>query len=248
MAENLTLDLLLKGFGLSTMRQLLSEVTALARPNGWDYPPFLQELCERERQVRDERRLARLLKQSALPEGKTLATLEPSKLGAPVRKQMNALREGDFIDRGANVLAFGLPGGGKTHCLCAIARELLLKQQRSVWFTQTFKLVQQLLKAKETLQLEGCLKKLDRFELIILDDIGYVQHTRAAMEVLFNFLAERYERKSLMITSNLPFSPWEQIFHDPMTAMAAIDRLVHHSTILEFGGESFRAGSSKKPQ
>ncbi len=245
MSKKATLDLLLKGFSLSTMRETLAEVTTMAQHNHWDYPEFLQELCERERQVRDQRRLVRLLKQSALPEGKTLATLKQDKLGACVRKQMSALLEGDFVDRGANVLAFGLPGRGKTHCLCAIARELILKQQRSVWFTPTFKLVQQLLKSKETLQLEGRLKKLDRFELIILDDIGYVQHTRAEMEVLFSFLAERYERKSLMITSNLPFSQWEQIFHDPMTAMAAIDRLVHHSTIMEFGGESFRVHTNK---
>lgn len=239
MAE--TLDHLLGEFRLSIMRQALPDVLEVARREAWDYPRFLEELCEREKQVRDERRLSRLLKQAALPEGKHLDNLRQDKLSAPVRKQIPALLEGDFLQRGVNVLAFGLPGRGKTHFLAAIGRELILRHQCSVWFTPAFKLVQMLLKAKENLRLEDCLKKLDRFDLIIIDDIGYVQHSRPEMEVLFNFLAERYERRSLMISSNLPFSKWERIFHDPMTAMAAIDRLVHHSIILEFGGDSFRA-------
>ena len=231
---------LLGSFRLPTMRQCLGEVAELARQQNWDYPRFLEELCEREQQVRHERRIERLLKQSALPEGKTLANLDQDKLPAPVRRQTEVLLGGGFVRKHANVLAFGLPGRGKTHCLCALARELILRHQISVWFTPAFKLVQHLLQAKEALRLAEALKKLDRFELIIIDDIGYVQHDRSEMEVLFNFFAERYERGSLMITSNLPFSQWEKIFHDPMTAMAAIDRLVHHSVILEFAGDSQR--------
>lgn len=237
---------LLGSFRLPTMRQCLGEVTELARQQNWDYPRFLEELCEREQQMRHERRIQRLLKQSALPEGKTLACLDQGKLSATVRRQLDVLLGGGFVEKHANVLAFGLPGRGKTHCLCAIARELILRHQTSVWFTPAFKLVQQLLQAKEDLRLPEALKKLDRFDLIIIDDIGYVQHDRSEMEVLFNFFAERYERGSLMITSNLAFSQWEKIFHDPMTAMAAIDRLVHHSVILEFAGDSQRM-SEKKP-
>jgi DNA replication protein DnaC len=237
---------LLGSFRLPTMRRCLGEVAELARRQNWDYPRFLEELCEREQQERHERRIARLLKQSGLPEGKTLASLDQGKLPAEVRRRIDALLEGGFLDKRTNVLAFGLPGRGKTHCLCAIARELILGHQRSVWFTPAFKLVQQLLRAKENLRLPEALQKLDRFELIIVDDIGYVQHDRSEMEVLFNFFAERYERGSLMITSNLPFSQWEKIFHDPMTAMAAIDRLVHHSVILEFAGESQRMPQTKK--
>jgi DNA replication protein DnaC len=118
----------------------------------------------------------------------------------------------------------------------------------SVWFTPAFKLVQVLLRAKEQLRLDEQLKRLARFDLILIDDIGYVQHDRSEMEVLFNFFAERYERGSLMITSNLPFSKWDKIFHDPMTAMAAIDRLVHHSIILEFTGESQRMAAAENPK
>jgi len=245
MADNAYVETLLTQFRLPTIRQNLSEVAELARRESWDYLRFLQELCEREHQVRYERRIARLLRQSALPEGKTLASLDQSKLAAPVRKQMDALLDGHFVGKSTNVLAFGLPGRGKTHCLCAIARELILRHQISIWFTPAFKLVQLLLRAKEELRLDEQLKRLARFELIIIDDIGYVQHDRSEMEVLFNFFAERYERGSLMITSNLPFSKWDKIFHDPMTAMAAIDRLVHHSVILEFTGESHRMPAAK---
>jgi len=237
---------LLKRFNLTTMRQCLGEVDQLAQQQDWSYLRFLEELLEREQQMRHERCIQRLLKQSSLPEGKTLANLETAKLPPPVRRQLEVLLEGTFVEHNANVLAFGLPGRGKTHFLCAVARELILQHQVKVWFTPAFKLVQHLLQAKEALQLNEALKKLDRFDLILVDDIGYVQHTRSEMEVLFNFFAERYERGSLMITSNLAFSHWEQIFHNPMTAMAAIDRLVHHSVILEFTGESQRMDTKKK--
>lgn len=115
-----------------------------------------------------------------------------------------------------------------------------------VWFTPTFKLVQRLLKAKQELRLDCELKRLDRYAVVILDDLGYVQQDRAEMEVLFTFFAERYERRSVMISSNLVFSKWDQIFKDSMTTMAAIDRLVHHALILEFTGESVRAQKAKE--
>lgn len=139
----------------------------------------------------------------------------------------------------------GLPEG-KSHYLAAIGREMVLRHQYRTLFIPTFKLVQQLLNAKKELRLEEALKKLDRYELVILDDIGYVQQNREEMDVLFTFLAERYERRSVMITSNLVFSKWDQIFKDPMTTMAAIDRLVHHSIILEFTGESVRNRKAKE--
>jgi len=134
----------------------------------------------------------------------------------------------------------GPPGRGKTHFLCALGRELVLRHGFKVSFTPTFKLVQQLLTAKKDLRLDGLLKKLDRFDAIILDDLGYVQQSREEMEVLFTFLAERYERRSVFISSNLVFSKWDQIFKDPMTTMAAVDRLVHHAIIVEFDGDTQR--------
>jgi DNA replication protein DnaC len=135
---------------------------------------------------------------------------------------------------------FGLPGRGKTHLAAAIGHELIMEKAMPVLFIKTFNLVQRLLAAKSTLTIEQELAKLDKYEVVILDDIGYVQQSREEMEILFTFLAERYERRSLIITSNLVFSKWDSIFKDPMTTAAAIDRLVHHSVILEMTGDSKR--------
>jgi DNA replication protein DnaC len=236
---------LLRGFSLTTMLASLEELTARARGESWDYPEYLRRLCEAEQEARHGRKLERLLKSARLPEGKTLATLDERKLSVKLRRTLKQLLDGRFVGRCENVVAFGLPGRGKTHYLCAVAHELVLRHQYRVYFTATFKLVQQLLEAKANLKLEAMLKKLDRFDVIILDDLGYVKQTREKMEVLFTFFAERYERRSVMISSNRVFSEWDQIFHDPMTAMAAVDRLVHHSVLLEFNGVSYRAG--KKP-
>jgi DNA replication protein DnaC len=192
--------------------------------------------------------MQRLLKDSGLPEGKTLGNLEESLLPAKIRRLLPTLLEGHFVERAENVLAFGLPGRGKSHFLAALGRELILRHGHPVLFTPTFKLVQLLLAAKKELRLERELKRLDRYPAIVLDDIGYVQQNREEMEVLFTFLAERYERRSVLISSNLVFSKWDQIFKDPMTTMAAIDRLVHHALILEFNGESIRAQKAKERQ
>ena len=187
-----------------------------------------------------------MLRESRLPAGKTLGSLEENRLPPKVRRQLPTLLEGGFIERAENLLAFGLPGRGKTHFLCALGRELILRHGYAIYFTPTFKLVQQLLTAKKDLRLDALLKKLDHYDAIILDDIGYVQQSREEMEVLFTFLADRYERRSLLISSNLIFSKWDQIFKDPMTTMAAVDRLVHHAVILEFDGESMRTARHKE--
>src|SRR5213082_2774915 len=172
---------------------------------------------------------------------KTLTTLEIARLPEPVRRQLPPLCEGHFIAQGHNILAFGLPGRGKTHLLCAIGQALIERGYR-VLFTPAFKLVQRLLSAKHELRLEKELRRLDGYAAVFLDDIGYLQQNRDEMEVLFTFLAERYERKSVLITTNLVFSEWERIFKDPMTTLAAIDRVVHHSVILYMiAVESYRA-------
>ena len=172
--------------------------------------------------------------------------LEESRLSAATRRQLVELCEGHFAERAVNVLAFGLPGRGKTHFLSAVGYELIQRHSKRILFVPSYKLIQRLLEAKRELKLEALLKKLDAYEAIILDDLGYVQQTCEEMEVLFTFFAERYERRSVMISSNLVFSQWERIFQDPMTAMAAVDRLVHHSVILEFGGESQRGPKNQK--
>jgi len=232
--------LLLRSFRLPTMAGQYEEVMQRAEKEGWSHRQALRHLCESESVDRAQRRTARLLSGSGLPESKTLSSLDDSKLPLKIRQQMPALIEGGFVDRAVNLLAFGLPGRGKTHFLAAVGRELILRHSKRVLFRPAYKIVDQLLVAKRELRLEAELKKLDRFEVLILDDIGYLQQSRQEMEVLFTLLAERYERRSVLLSSNLVFSQWDQIFKDPMTTMAAIDRLVHHSIILEFDGPSQR--------
>ena len=153
---------------------------------------------------------------------------------------MRDLARGTFLDQAVNVLAFGLPGTGKTHSACALGHALV-EAGHSVLFIPVYKLVQNLLAAKRDLELPKALHKLDSFELLILDDIGYVKQDAEQIEVLFTLMAERYERRSMMITTNLVFSKWDRIFKDPMTTAAAIDRLVHHSAVLEFDVSSYRS-------
>ena len=207
----------------------------------------LAEVFEMEDEARSERRVERLRRESQLPPGKTFATLEVSRLPAALRHRLSELVKGDFALEAQNVLAFGLPGTGKTHAMSAIGHALV-DAGRPVFFSPAFKLVQDLLAAKRDLQLPRVLRKLDRFEVLILDDIGYVQQSPEEVEVLFTLLAERYERRSLIITSNLVFSEWDQIFKNPMTTAAAIDRVVHHSTILEFDVDSYRTEQATRRQ
>jgi DNA replication protein DnaC len=239
------LAMLLKSFRLPTMAEMHERVTQMAEQQGWGYRKFLLHLCEAEAQDRAERKLGRLLKESGLPSGKNLGSMEEAKLPVKVRRVLPGLLDGGFVTRAENVIALGLPGRGKSHFLAALGRELILRHQYAVLFTPTFKLVQQLLTAKRDLRLEELLHRLDHFDAVILDDLGYVKQDREEMEVLFTFLAERYERRSVLLSSNLVFSKWDQIFKDPMTTMAAVDRLVHHAIILEFNGQSMRAPRQK---
>jgi DNA replication protein DnaC len=216
-----------------------AEVATTAEREGWSFEKYLSHLFELELAERRRRRIERLVRQSNLPLEKTLATMNQARLPAPVRRVLPALCEGGFAERGENVLAFGLPGRGKTHLLAAIGHELV-RRGVSVLFVAAFALVQRLLAARRALALEKLLRELDGFDVIILDDIGYIQQDREEMEVLFTFLAERYERRSVMISSNLVFSQWDRIFKDAMTTAAAIDRLVHHAVILELTGGSIR--------
>jgi DNA replication protein DnaC len=234
-----SLVILLRALKLPTMARHADEVAQLAEREGWTFVRYLHHLVELEVHERRRRRIARNLKDAELPPDKTLATLNRARLPAKVAKVLPTLCEGAFIERGDNLLAFGLPGRGKTHLVCAIGHELIQRGYR-VLFVATFALVQRLLAAKRDLRLEEELQILDGFDAVILDDIGYVQQSRDEMEVLFTFLAELYERRTVMITSNLVFSEWDRIFKDPMTTAAAIDRLVHHSVILEMTGSSIR--------
>lgn len=239
------LEVLLRSLRLPSFVDYHAEVAIKAEKAGWSFGQYLYHLVETEAMDRKKRRIERLLKRSDLPHEKTLATLETERLTKKVQRQLPTLCEGGFVERAENLLAFGLPGRGKTHLVCAIGHELILRGYQVI-FTPAYRLVQRLLVAKRDLYLEKELKRLDRFDAVILDDIGYVQQERDEMEVLFTFLGERYERKSVIITSNLVFSKWDRIFKDPMTTAAAIDRVVHHSTILEMTGPSIRNEQAKK--
>lgn len=237
--------LLLRELKLPSFVNHIEPVVKQAEQEGWSFYQFVQQLAQFELNDRLVRRIDRLRKESQLPDNKTIATLNRSSLSDNIQKQLPMLLEGKFADKAQNILAFGLPGRGKTHVLCAIGHALVEKGN-AVLFTPAFKLVQQLLLAKQALRLDKELKKLDRYDAVIIDDIGYIQQGRDEMEVLFTFLAERYERKSVLISSNLVFSQWDRIFKDAMTTAAAIDRLVHHSIILEMNGPSFRTEKAKE--
>lgn len=239
------LAMMLRALKLPAWERTWEETAQQATQQGWTYGQYLSHLAELEVNERKQRRTQRFLKESGLPREKTLATLDKGRLPAKVHKQLPTLCEGHFVDRAENLLCFGLPGRGKTHVVCAIGHHLIERGYR-VLFTPTYQLVQRLLLAKRDLRLERELAALDAYPVIILDDIGYVQQDRDEMEVLFTFLAQRYERKSVLITSNVVFSQWDRIFKDPMTTAAAIDRLVHHAVILEMSGDSYRSDAAKK--
>lgn len=234
---------------LPSLAETVPEALNLAQQQDWSLENFLLYLLEQELLGRRQRRIERLLRAAHLPPDKTFDRFEQTRLPLRLRRQLPELVQGDFINQADNILIFGQPGTGKTHLAAALAYEWV-QRDYSVWFTPTYKLVDGLLRAKRDYELERELKRLDRFQVVILDDIGYVQQSREEMEVLFTFLAERYERRSVVITSNLVFSQWDQIFKDPLTTAAAIDRVVHHSRIIEFGPEmtSVRAEQAARRQ
>jgi DNA replication protein DnaC len=243
--ETETLAAYLKELHLPTVRTSYEELARQAQQEALSYERYLLELVQREVQQRRSHRTDRLLRKSQLPLGKSWPALDLKRLPPKVLQQTRLLLEGSFVDRRENVLIFGSVGSGKTHLLAAIAQELV-RSGRKALFTTCNLLVQELLIAKRDLKLSRVLKRLAGYAVLLIDDLGYVQQSREEMEVLFTLLAERYERGSVLLTSNLPFSQWEQIFKDPMTTAAAIDRLVHHSVIIELNLPSYRAEQAKK--
>ena len=239
------LMLLLKELHLPMFREYYAPLANQALQQDMSYSRYLYELAVKECEVRRANKIERLIKASKLPLEKTLRTFDLKRLPLKLRQQVKILLEGDFVDRQENILAFGKPGSGKTHLLCGLCHELI-RQGRQVYFASCDLMVQELLRAKRDLELDKRIKKYSRFEIMMIDDFGYVKQDREEMEVLFTLLAQRYERGSLLITSNLPFSKWEAIFKDPMTTAAAIDRLVHHSVILELNVSSYRAEQAGK--
>lgn len=240
-----SLTMQFKELRMPTFRDQFSPLAARAEAESLSYLGYLSELTTLECEARREGRIKRLMTRSQLPVGKTWATFDLARLPMSVRRQLESLRDGAFLDRRENILLFGKPGSGKSHALCALAEQLVLSG-RSVLFTTCSLLVQQLLIAKRDLRLPKLIKQFSSFEALIIDDLGYVQQSREEMEVLFTLLAERYERGSVLLTSNLAFSKWDQIFKDAMTTAAAIDRLVHHSVIIELNVSSYRVEKAKQ--
>lgn len=230
---------------LPAMRACFEAAARTAEQETLSYEQYLLEVTGRECEARERNRIARLLKESGLPREKTLANFDLKRLPIKVGRQVKVLLDGGFLDRKENLLLFGNPGAGKSHLLCALAQELVAHGRR-MKYTSCAMLVQELLAAKRDLRLSKEIKKLARHDGLIVDEMGYVQQSREEMEVLFTLLAERYERGSVLLTSNLPFSKWEGIFKDPMTTAAAIDRLVHHSIILELNIPSYRMEQAQK--
>jgi DNA replication protein DnaC len=234
---------LLTRFNLSTAAPELAQ--RLETAGHRDALLLVLEVLEMEAEAREQRKIARLRRAAQLPPGKTFESLEDSTLPSPLMRKLRELARGDFLEQAENALAFGLPGVGKSHAACAIGHALI-EQGHSVLFRPAYQLVQELLAAKRDLLLPQKLRRLDCFELLILDDIGYVKQGAEEAEVLFTLIAERYERRSMLITSNLVFSEWERIFKDPMATAAAIDRLVHHAVILEFNVPSYRTRKRRR--
>ena len=242
--NNKELDNLLKQLRLPVFRDNYIELAQQAAKEDMSYIEYLIHLARAEAQIRRYNQIERLIKISKLPLEKTFENFDFKRLPTGITQQVKVLSEGMFVDKCENILAFGRPGSGKTHLLCGICHELA-RQGRRVYFTTCDLIVQQLLRAKQELELDKLLKKLSKYDAIMIDDFGYVKQNREEMEVLFSLLAYRYERGSMLITSNLPFSRWQEVFKDPMTTAAAIDRLVHHSVILELNVESYRAQAAK---
>jgi DNA replication protein DnaC len=242
------LELMLTELRLPTIKRLAADVCAQSDREGWPGNRLLEALVEHELSERETRRIERHRAESCLSPDKRLSSFDFAAVPTVSKAQVMALAEAhEWLDRGANVLLFGPPGVGKSHLVCALGHALI-DAGRRVLFTRCGDLVQRLQAARRDLRLPQELAKLDRFDLLILDDLSYVRRDQAETSVLFELIAERYERKSLAITANTPFSQWGEVFVEPAMTLAAVDRLVHHATILEMNVESYRRRSAHAAQ
>ena len=234
------LDLMLTELRLPTVRRLAADLCAQSDREGWPGHRLLEALLEHELAEREARRIDRHRTESGLAPDKRLSSFDFATVPSVSKAQVMALGEAhEWLDRGANVLLFGPPGVGKSHLVCGLGHALI-DTGRRVLFTRCSELVQRLQAARRDLRLPQELARLDRFDLLILDDLSYVRRDQAETSVLFELIAERYERKSIAITANAPFSAWDEVFPDKAMTVAAVDRLVHHSTILEMNVDSYR--------
>jgi DNA replication protein DnaC len=234
------LPLLLGDLRLPAISRFWPEIAERSDREGWPAARFLATLAEMEVAERAQRRIERHLAEARLPPDKTLDGFDFGHVPMLSRARVNALASGDaWLEKGANLLLFGPPGSGKTHISAAIGRALVENGYR-VLFTRTTDLVQRLQTARQQLALEAAITKLDRYDLLMLDDLSYVRKDQAETSVLFELISKRYERRSMLITANQPFAEWNKVFPDPAMTIAAVDRLVHHAVIVEMNVESYR--------
>lgn len=242
------LDMMLTQLRLPTIKRLAADLRAQSDLEGWPARRLLEALLDHEIAEREARRIDRHRAESCLQPDKRLSSFDFAAVPSVSKAQVTARAEGqEWLDRGANVLLSGPPGVGKSHLVCGLGHALI-DAGRRVLFTRCSDLVQRLQAARRDLRLPQELTKLDRFDLLILDDLSYVRRDQAETSVLFELIAERYERKSLAITANTPFSQWGEVFVEPAMTLAAVDRLVHHATILEMNVESYRRRSAHAGQ
>lgn len=237
-------ELLLGELRLPGIELIWPKLAEQADKEGWPAARFLAALAEYESADRARRRIERHLAEARLPVGKTLDSFDFNAVPMISKAQVMAMAAGDgWIEQGANLLMFGPPGGGKSHLAAAIALALVENGWR-VLFMRTTDLVQRLQRARQELMLEAAIAKLDKYHLLVLDDIAYVSKDQAETSVLFELIGSRYERRSMLITANQPFGEWGKVFPDQAMTLAAIDRLVHHATILEMNVESYRRNAA----
>lgn len=234
------LNIMLKELRLTTFNQNLDDYQRQATENTWSYKEFLSKLCEQELARRFQTRITKWTREARLPAGKSFANLNLADLPKAVRQPILQLKDNhQWASQADNVLLIGPSGVGKSHLAAALGHHLIERGVRVKWLSAS-DLVQQLQKAKQELELMTCMTRMDKYPVLIIDDIGYVKKSDGETQVLFEFIAHRYESGSLIVTSNQPFSQWDQIFPDALMTVAAVDRIIHHATIIEIGGESYR--------
>jgi len=241
-----SLPMMLKALRLPTFGQHYSDYQQQAIDKSWGYDQYLSKLCEQEVAQRFQTRIRNWTREARLPRGKSFATLQINELPKAIRQTVIGLKDNtQWALQSDNVLLIGPSGVGKSHIAAALGHHLIEQGVRVKWIAATA-LVQLLQQAKQELDLMSVMSKLDKYRVLIIDDIGYVKKTDSETQVLFEFIAHRYESGSLIVTSNQPFSHWDQIFPDTLMTVAAIDRIIHHATIVEIDGDSYRKKHQKK--